>query len=150
MLIVCFSIVLYCLPAIPTRLPILGFKVSSPLAPSHETAAVQMSLQKDYCNRGPGFGLRCGTAFRCGTRLMEAGGARREREGSRLPALCCDHLHWSTLLYSNPLVSSEPQVCPIGIVGVFEEESVDLNILWGLVQLSSIPNAMIREFWHSR
>ena len=60
----------------------------------------------------------------------------------------------STLIhftFSNPLVSSEPQVCPIGIVGVFFlYKMVDLNILRGLGQLSSMPNAMIRDFWRSR
>lgn len=63
---------------------------------------------------------------------------------------CAMTIYTDPLYLSNPLVSSEPQVCPNCIVGVFEYESVDLNILWGLVQLSSVPNAMIRDFWQGR
>lgn len=82
-------------------------------------------------------------------RLMAAGGEQRAARG--VNCLCCDMtIYTDPLYFSNPLVSGEPQVCPICIVGVFEYKSVDLNILWGLGKLSSMPNAMIRDFWHRR
>lgn len=80
---------------------------------------------------------------------MAAGGG--QRAARRVNCLhCAMTIYTDPLYFSNPLVSSEPQVCPICIVGVFEYKSVDLNILWGLGQLSSMPNAMIRDFWHGR
>lgn len=82
-------------------------------------------------------------------RLMAAGGGQRAARG--VDCLhCVVTIYTDPLYFSNPLVSSEPQVCPICIVGVFECKSVDLNILWGLSQLSSMSNAMIRDFWNSR
>lgn len=54
------------------------------------------------------------------------------------------------LYFSNPLVPSKQQVRPVRIVGVFEYKSADSNILWGLGELSSVANAVIRDFWHSR
>lgn len=93
----------------------------------------------------PGRGFGCVVA--------EISGARR---GSRQPEVDKGQLLprrrdcRCSSTFSNPLVSSEPQVCPICIVGVFDHISVDLNILWGLGQISSMPNAMIRDFWNGR
>lgn len=62
---------------------------------------------------------------------MATGGGQRAARG--VNCLCCDTTIYSDPLYfSNPLVSSESQVRPICIVGVFEYKSVDLNILCGL------------------
>lgn len=86
--------------------------------------------------------------FWYGKRLTAAGVTQKVAEGGNW-LLSAKTIYTDPLCPSNPHGSSEPQVCPICIVSVFQCKSVDLNILWGLEQLSSMSNAMIRDFWLS-
>lgn len=80
---------------------------------------------------------------------MLAGGGQRAARGVN-----CLHLdmtiYTDPLYFSNPLVSTSHKYVPFVLLAFFEYKSVDLNILWGLGELSSMSNAMIRDFWHSR